>query len=364
MPKVSMQRPQLPPSCAGLVSRLAYERATQEGVNARELLRQAGLTVADIRESSTRLSVPSQIRFVELVADAIGDPELGVHLAKDFDLRRLNLLYYVPSSADTLGAALLRLERYSGLANESVVAKVNKGRSVRISLEYAGVARHTDRQQIECFITALIRLCRHLVARNLKPLHVRLAHPRRFANNDLDKFAGVAIERSAGADEIVLAATSWTLPVASTDPHLHRLLVGFCEEALLRRETKSSSLRVRVENSIAALLPHGQALADVVAGRLGMSPRTLARRLAAEELKFSKILRELRSTLASRYLAEPALSVSQVAWLLGYGEIGAFSHAFRRWTGITPSEARDRFSPRQAKTNKFLAKDRKTRFPR
>ena len=67
MPKVSMQRPQLPPSCAGLVSRLAYERATQEGVNARELRRQAGLTVADIRESSTRLSVPSQIRFVELL---------------------------------------------------------------------------------------------------------------------------------------------------------------------------------------------------------------------------------------------------------------------------------------------------------
>ena len=356
-----MQQPQLPPSCGGLVSRLAYERATQEGVNARELLKQAGLTVADIRESSTRLSVPSQIRFVDLVADAIGDPELGVHLAKDFDLRRLNFLYYVPSSADTLGAALLRLERYCGLVNESVVVKVNKGRSVRISLEYAGVARHTDRQQIEYFITVLIRVCRHLVARNLKPLHVRLAHPRRSANNDLDKFAGVAIER-AGADEIVLAAASWTLPIASTDPYLHNLLVGYCEEALLRRETKSSALRVRVENSVAALLPHGQALANVVAGRLGMSPRTLARRLAADDLTFSKILGELRSTLASRYLAEPALPVSQVAWLLGYGEIGAFSHAFRRWTGMTPSEARGRASPRQAKTSKFLAKDRKTRF--
>jgi AraC-like DNA-binding protein len=95
-----------------------------------------------------------------------------------------------------------------------------------------------------------------------------------------------------------------------------------------------------VENAVAALLPHGLAQAEAVAGELGMSPRTLARRLAAEEVAFSTIVRELRIALAQRHLADGDLSVSQIAWLLGYREVGAFTHAFRRWTGMTPSEAR------------------------
>jgi AraC-like DNA-binding protein len=68
-------------------------------------------------------------------------------------------------------------------------------------------------------------------------------------------------------------------------------------------------------------------------------PRTLARRLAAEGTTFSELLADLRRRLAVEYLKDEDLSVSQVAWLVGYREIAAFSHAFKRWTGRTPSEA-------------------------
>jgi AraC-like DNA-binding protein len=95
-----------------------------------------------------------------------------------------------------------------------------------------------------------------------------------------------------------------------------------------------------VENAIAPLLPHGKARADIVARELGLSSRTLARRLEEEGLTFSSLLQKLRQDLGRRYLADDHLSVSQVAWLLGYREIGAFSHAFKRITGKTPREAR------------------------
>jgi AraC-like DNA-binding protein len=95
-----------------------------------------------------------------------------------------------------------------------------------------------------------------------------------------------------------------------------------------------------LENAIVPLLPHGKARADEVAGRLGLSPRTLARRLASEGLTFEGILSELRADLAKRYLRDEALAISQIAWLLGYKEVSAFTHAFKRWTGKTPREAR------------------------
>ncbi len=332
-------------SCGGLISRLAYARAKQEGVDASGLAQQAGLTVADIEARNVWLRVAAQIKFVDLVANATADPYLGFHLAKDFDLRALEFLYYLTASADILGSALQRLQRYSGLVNEGVIVRVRKGKSIRVGFQYTGVARHTDRHQIEFWVTAVARLCRHLVSRDLKPIHVRIAHHRNFRDSDFERFVGVAIEAGADIDEIQFSAASWSLPIVTTDHYLHDFLVQYCEDALARREMKATSLRLRVEEAAAQLLPHGQARSDIIAERVGMSPRTLARRLSAEGLSFAGILRELRLALAHRYLADHDLPISQIAWLLGYTEIGAFTHAFRRWTGTTPTVARGNLLP-------------------
>jgi AraC-like DNA-binding protein len=141
------------------------------------------------------------------------------------------------------------------------------------------------------------------------------------------------------------------LPVVSADPHLSDILARYCEETLASRQRARGSLRVRVENVIAPLLPHGKPQAQVIARKLNMSPRTLARRLADEGLSFASVLDEMRRELALRYLTDAKLSISQVAWLLGFQEAGALTHAFRRWTGQTPSEVRsellpDRVAPR------------------
>ena len=73
--------------------------------------------------------------------------------------------------------------------------------------------------------------------------------------------------------------------------------------------------------------------------------RTLARRLAAEGVTFTGILEEMRRDLARRYLGDTSLSVSQIAWLLGFQEISAFTGAFKRWTGATPTQVRMQSAP-------------------
>jgi AraC-like DNA-binding protein len=88
------------------------------------------------------------------------------------------------------------------------------------------------------------------------------------------------------------------------------------------------------------LLPHGKARATEIARRLGVGQRTLARRLSVEGLTFTDLLARLRFDLANRYLADRNLSISEIAWLLGYQEVGGFSHAFKRWCGKTPRETR------------------------
>jgi len=88
------------------------------------------------------------------------------------------------------------------------------------------------------------------------------------------------------------------------------------------------------------LLPHDRAGLAEVARRLAMSTRTLSRKLHDEGTTFAKILDALRAALARRYLADRDLTVSEIAWLLGYQEVSSLTHAFKRWSGMTPRQFR------------------------
>ena len=110
---------------------------------------------------------------------------------------------------------------------------------------------------------------------------------------------------------------------------------------LLIDQPNGSSFGLSVENAIVLLLPHGKAHASEIARKLGVSRRTLARRLASEGVTFAGIVQSLKSDLARRHLTDETLSISEIAWLLGYQDVSAFSHAFKRWTGNAPTALRE-----------------------
>ncbi|MGB8094159.1 MAG: hypothetical protein WCF62_26170 [Pseudolabrys sp.] len=113
------------------------------------------------------------------------------------------------------------------------------------------------------------------------------------------------------AESFALNASARELPLIHADPYLINLLLKYCEAAITDRRGNVSQLRTRVENAISSLLPHGRVVVDDVARSVGMSKRTLARRLSDKKL-----------------------------WLLGFNEVSAFTHAFKRWTGKTQSQMR------------------------
>ena len=328
------------PSANGGISRLAYARAKEEGIEVEFLLREAGLTHQQIDDPSARLSVRSQIRFLELAAKALRDEFLGFHLAQKFDPRKIGLLYYVAASSDTLEEALRRAVRYTTIVNEGVVMKFRIGKDIRISFDYIGVARHSDRDQIEFWMATLLRICRQLTSRQLAANYVSLTHRRGGDTSELDAFFGCSVVFGASVDEVAFPASIGKLSVVGADLYLNKLLIKYCEEALAARAVKRDSFEFRVENAIGLLLPHGKAQAGEVARKLGVSQRTLTRRLSSEGLTFADVLRRIRADLARRHLTDEALSVSKIAWLLGYQDVSAFTHAFKRWTGRTPRAVR------------------------
>jgi AraC-like DNA-binding protein len=329
------------PNATGGLSRLAYARAKAEGIDVAPLLKKSGLTLQQMEDTKARVKVRDQISFLNLIASALPDEFLGFHLAVSSDPREIGLLYYVAATSETLIETLKRTARYSSIVNEGVAIKCSDGKEINMLFDYVGVSRHLDRQQIEFFVTMLVKVCRKLTGQQLMP-KVRLSHPRNGTNAEFQDFFGDSVEFGAAVDDVTFPADTRDLPIVSADPYLNEILIAYCDEAMAHGKNNVGSFRTTVETLIAQLLPHGNVRASEIARRLGMSPRSFARRLATEHASYSDILKALRLHLADRYLADDSLSISQIAWLLGYQEVSAFTHAYKRQTGRSPREARAR----------------------
>jgi AraC-like DNA-binding protein len=321
------------------MTRLAFACAQEKRADVDTLLRKAGLSRTQIEDPHVRVSVRSQVLFLDLVAKALGDDLLGFHLSLNFDLRMIGLLYYVLASSETLGEALGRAARYSSIVNEGFRVTVREGKEIDVVLESVGIPRRLNRHQIEFSFAAFIRACREITKRRLTANHVSFVH-RRSLTSEMSSFFGSDVEFSAEIDQLTFSRSILGTTVASADPYLNKLLIKQYEDVLAHRKLSRNAFALRVENAIVPLLPHGKANAKDVARKLGMSQRTLARHLASEGVTFVKMLQELRLDLAKRDLADRELSITQIAWLLGYREVSAFTNAFKRWTGETPRTAR------------------------
>ncbi len=328
------------PNASGVIARLAYARAEAAGITLDPLLEKSGLSRRQMENPDELIRVHDQIRFMNLIADALDDELLGFHMAQTPDLRAFGLLYYIPASSEVLIDALQRQARYSSIFNEGIVPKCIDGNDVGLSFTYTGVSRHLDRHQIEFWMTALVRVVRQITGLRLPASRVRLTHRRSRGSEEFNQFFGTQVEFGTADDDLAFPHRARRLPIVSADPYLNKLLVANCESALSRRRKDLSSFRSRVENAIAPLLPHGKARASEVARQLGCSERALVRRLAAEGVAFTEVLERLRIDLVPYYLADRSLAISQIAWLLGYREHASFSNAFKRWTGMTPRQAR------------------------
>jgi AraC-like DNA-binding protein len=326
------------PTASGAIARAAYARALEARLEVEPLLKASSLTSQQIRTSQVRMPVKNQIKFLGLVAKELSDPFLGIHLAEDIELREMGLVYYVIASSETLGDALKRLARYSGITNEGVRITYHEGKYITVRFEYVGVSRLSDHRQIECLVAILLRLCRHLTGLSLLPTGVKLVHRRTELPAKITKVFGCKVSYGSDVDEVIYPRTANSMATVYPDTYLNSLLVRYCEEALSHRRLHSAAWRLKVENAIGPLLPHGQAKMEEIAKTLGVSKRTLARLLASEGCTFGGILDGLRLDLAKSYLREQNLQTSEVAWLLGFGGVSAFNHACRRWTGKTPKQ--------------------------
>jgi len=312
-----------------------------QGIDPAPLLDRLGLSEQGLKEDQIRISAAAQARLLEYAAEALHDSALGLHLATQVNPREVGLLFYVASAAKTVGEALALFERYFRIVNEAVRLKLLEvPHGTNLQVGFVGLSRHHAQQNAEFGIAVILKALREVVGHNIRPTKVGFMLGHASNLREFKRFYGCPVEFRASSDCLEFSARTLALPLVTEDPILLETLKPICDAASRKRGTRKGTLRALVENEVQRALPHGDIRKSSIAKALGISARTLLRRLADEGVTYVEVVDDLRRTLALQYLKDPSISLSQIAWLLGYERSTSFNHALRRWTGRSASALR------------------------
>jgi AraC-like DNA-binding protein len=341
---------QSPSMVVGVAAKLALRALTERKIAPAPLLRKSGLTVSATEDTRRRIPLVAQARFLEEAAEALGDSALGLHLAEQGNPREFGLLFYAVSAARDVSEGLILLRRYVRIVNDSVKLKITReNEDFEVEVSYPGFPRYQARQLMEFGLAVILRGVREAAGQKVRPTRVSYLHVRNTDLREFERYFGCQVTFGSSANRLIFSDEMMTAPLLSRDPYLLETLRPYCDAAAAERSTVTGTLRASVENEIQRLLPHGQASAQQVAKSLALSARTLSRRLSEEGTSFANTLDQLRRSLAFQYLREPGLTLAQVAYLLGYEATASFNHAFKRWTGKSPSSVRRELTSAQRK---------------
>ena len=297
---------------------------------------------AALNDPDARIPFAQIVALYEHAAVLTGDDAFGLHVGEQVEATAFDVLGYSVINSATFGDALDRVVRYNFIwTNGSCFAVESINGQTKVVYVYLDESIRERRQDAEMTFAALAVLGRRTTNVDWSPAEIRFQHERPKDTIEHERVFRCPITFGASANDFVFDSTYLTLSIVKADARLCALLDRHAGELLLRFP-REDSLVERVRTMMKDELNGGDAALEKVAARLGMSPRTLQRKLRASGTSHQELLDEMRRELALRYLREPEMAVCEVAYLLGFSESSAFHRAFKRWTGTTPNDFRRR----------------------
>lgn len=322
------------------------------GLDADALARAAGLDPAALAHPDGRVPGAHMERLWGAAVRATGDPHLGLHLGAEAEAGPLSVVGYVLQSAATLGDALGAFAHYVTLFTDGLAVRVARpatgalGGEAALEMETVGAAStnylvRQPRQPMEATVAGAVAIAGTLVGKPLPLVAVEMAHAGDAgAAAEAARVFGVGVQYGAERYRIRFASRALAWPVRGASPSL---LAAFETQAAAAAEAFAAQtarpVTERALRAVAERLRGEVPTIQEIAAALAVGVRTLQRRLGDEGTRFSDVLDEARHALALQHLATDA-AVAEVGFLLGFSEPSAFTRAFRRWTGMSPTAYR------------------------
>jgi AraC-like DNA-binding protein len=322
------------PTIASGVFRRMLESIADDGLDAAEISREAGIDLAAVGDRDARIPLTVLHAAWEAVLrrkPRVGAAVVGAHRYSPGDY---GLVGFVAMNSATLGEGLGHVVRYSGLYTDEPSMTLEDA-SLRLVYRTPFADRLGVRMATEATLAEVLHGARLLTDRRIVPHDVRFSHAAPDDVSAHEEFFGCAVRFSTGADEMTFRTVDLALPLGRVDAQLGAFLRDMANQALARRAEPSELDSIRA--IIAEELQRGVPTLEGLAKRMATSERTLRRRLEKNGTSFRELLDTSRAELARTYVKDSRMSLSEVAFMLGFSEPSAFNRAFKRWTDTTPA---------------------------
>jgi len=266
--------------------------------------------------------------------------DVGLRLATETHVHEYDLSSLAALHSPDLGTALTKIARYKRLCGPKNMTIDAKGNEVAVHTTWLHASRPAPPRLVDASLASLLVLLQRGSGLPLAPKRVELSRARS-DEPMLMRFFGCPLRFRAPYDALVLEERLLVTPFITHNGDLLRVLVPSLDEKLAPFAPESFVAEVRAV--IARRMSGERPSVEKVARELGLSPRTLQRRLGEIGLGYQQVLDDVRHQTALRLLRAKSLDINEIAFLLGFSEVSAFHRAFKRWTGRTPSEARHHF---------------------
>ena len=322
-------------------ARALFDFAVAKGASPAALTERSGVDPARLDDPDGRVAFEAYVALMRTAKELTGVCALALHFGEEVDIMDLSILPSLVGGSEAPEEALARLNRFAPLAIEVDAGRADRMDLVRQDGRLFMVDRRPDPNAFpeltESSFARMVCGGRRHGYDLLKSLHVTHAAPA--YRSEYDRIFRVPIHFESEWNALEMDEALMSMRFDTQPPYVQRMLRERAE-ALLKDLEGSKGARGRVEKLLLPLLPGGGANIQAVAAKLGMSRQTLYRRLKAEGTTFETMLDELRHRLALRYVREEGVSINEAAYRLGFADRAAFSHAFKRWTGVSPKRAR------------------------
>jgi AraC-like DNA-binding protein len=319
-------------SMAGLA--LLADIGVEHGVALDVMLRGTGLDAADLRDHESEASAAQELRVIRNLV-AVAPSVSGAAVGERYHLTTFGIFGFALMSSRTVLDAMNIALRFIDLSHTFSIPEVSvTDGEVVVELDTARLPGDLRQFLLERDLVAITRVLGELRPGGVPVAWVQLQFPEPASTAPYVAALGLvptfAAPRNAFAfDERLLGE-----PLPQANPQAVAMAEDICRDMVTRRRRTGITQQVRVQ--VAQQLSGGAPM-ELVAAGLGLSTRTLRRRLAAEGASYQSVLDEVRQSLAERMLATGRLTVEDVAQRLGYAEASSFIHAFKRWRGTTPA---------------------------
>lgn len=279
----------------------------------------------------------TQQRFWRAAEETSQDQDIGLHVGANVPPFRGQVIEYLFLSSPTFGEGLQRTMRYQALLTNAMSFKLKlDGNTVSIS----GL-NHPVRHYLECAIGILLNFFKYISENNFAPTEIWLPYQHGAELKEYKKIWGCDVRLGQTDGCICFHSTLLSYPSPAHEPELLKIHESLAETQL--ELLNKHQLIHDIEKILASgILESGEFDQNIVAKRLNRSARSLRADLQLLNTTYEKVIAHYRERLARRLLSHTQESIDQIVYLTGFSEPSAFSRAFKRWTGETPSAYRQR----------------------